>query len=552
LPLALLLAFSGTEGIAGAHSVAAGSTPDGSPAASGSAAGGEYGDLVRARSGPCEGSYRIQDGIPGVGCTHGPDAVPSVLAAPWQQAPPVGGAVTSAVKCIGDGTAGPRIEAIYAHAANRPDLYALALPFISVGLAQATAQVEESAARTGGYRSLRFVTSACEPVVRNVTLSAQGDDTIGATATELYNMGFNHPERDYLVFVDSEVYCGIAYLGGRYARVDKTCWNYAELHELTHNFGAVQPSAPNSSGGGHCTDESDIMCYSDEPYFPLMRQVCDFVFEHLLDCNADDYFSTAPQAGSFLSYHPEFNTADTPFMADVDGEPPVLLPPTPLSYTGPQYTVRAYNADDDLCVYGEGPAIQRRVRFFCVGYKGDRTADVTGALLQVAGSATAATLRLVGNERGNGTAVGFTVYKDGTPILDEKAGLAGYASSGLPLLGIDPITGQSTFYDRAIAVDLTQAQRRRIGGPRSSQCKRAKSKAHGKQQAAQRLTRRLVRMHRSLRRQYARLLAGPASARDARVYRRRLRTYNRKLKELKALRRQSARSKRAERDACRA
>jgi hypothetical protein len=77
----------------------------------------------------------------------------------------------------------------------------------------------------------------------------------------------------------------------------------AMLHEITHNLGAVQDSAPNSSfklsgsqSRAHCTDGRDIMCrgIAKDP-FPCR------VEEY--DCNKDDYFNVNPPPGSYLDTH---------------------------------------------------------------------------------------------------------------------------------------------------------------------------------------------------------------------------------------------------------
>lgn len=75
------------------------------------------------------------------------------------------------------------------------------------------------------------------------------------------------------------------------------------LHEAFHLWGSVQFSAPNATAGGHCTDEKDIMCYSDAPDYPPMRSVCNDAPGSTVDCNADDYFHPAPPKDSYLATH---------------------------------------------------------------------------------------------------------------------------------------------------------------------------------------------------------------------------------------------------------
>ena len=97
-------------------------------------------------------------------------------------------------------------------------------------------------------------------------------------------------DRKYLVWVDAAVgICGLGEVygdtrpgqenrnnrGPSYARVDTPCWQYAELHEIFHNLGAVQRDAPHPSAAWHCTDEADVMCYDDDGSGPtVMTVVC--------------------------------------------------------------------------------------------------------------------------------------------------------------------------------------------------------------------------------------------------------------------------------------
>jgi hypothetical protein len=63
----------------------------------------------------------------------------------------------------------------------------------------------------------------------------------------------------------------------------------AMLHEITHNFGAVQDSAQHSTiwvgrPRGHCTDGLDVMCLNELTPRPCSEEI-------RYDCNKDDYFN---------------------------------------------------------------------------------------------------------------------------------------------------------------------------------------------------------------------------------------------------------------------
>jgi hypothetical protein len=163
------------------------------------------------------------------------------------------------------------------------------------------------------------------PVIANVAVSASGDDTLANTISELQGMGYNRGDRKYALWVDATVYCGIATMQGddtaaatnrnnsgpSYGRTDSWCWGGdTEAHELVHNLGGVQSSAPHADGGGHCTDEYDLVCY--ETGGQTMTYPCPLEHDHVLDCGHDDYFSTAPAVGSYLATH--WNTANSAFL----------------------------------------------------------------------------------------------------------------------------------------------------------------------------------------------------------------------------------------------
>lgn len=316
--------------------------------------------LERKANGACAGQYRIELGERGAACTHGPDPAPGgidvterrtvadITESTQQVTDEIG---TSGVWCTGNGADGSRVQAVYAVASDRPDRFADIAPLIATWAGQMDTVVNHSAAETGGERHIRFATSSdCVLDVVRVVLSPTGDDTLSNTITELRASGLNRSDRKYVIWADATVYCGIAQVGGgdsagltngsnkgpHYARVDSGCWgrsdHLSEVHELMHTLGAVQLSAPHSTGGYHCTDESDLMCYPDASGV-TMTQDCPSAHEWLLDCNNDDYFHTSPSTGSYLDTH--WNVATSVFLVGgtTQGSPPPSPTPTTTTTT---------------------------------------------------------------------------------------------------------------------------------------------------------------------------------------------------------------------------
>ncbi|HUR23389.1 MAG TPA: hypothetical protein VMZ73_05915 [Acidimicrobiales bacterium] len=280
-------------------------------------------------------------GLAGV-CTHGPDAAPpgvdvrrsrstDELVAETATGTTTG--ATGAVPCYGDGVTGNRVQVVYAHAADVPDRYSELLASMRTWAASVDSVFADSAAETGGVRHVRWVTDAgCNLEVAQVALSNTGDDSYGDTVGGLQRAGLSRSDRKYLMLVDANVYCGISGFtsddtagsrnasngGPEYSRVDSGCWgrvNPVEAHEIMHSLGGVQYSAPHSSGGAHCTDEYDRMCYAETINMTLTYP-CASSHERLFDCNHDDYFSTAPAAGSYLANH--WNAADSVYLEKVE------------------------------------------------------------------------------------------------------------------------------------------------------------------------------------------------------------------------------------------
>ena len=247
---------------------------------------------------------------------------------------------TGTIACIGDGVSGDRVQAIYAHASDVSDRFSSVASLIDQYASDADYQIDVSAGQSDQGRRVRYVTdSSCRLSIADVTLSASGDDTFSATRSELAAKGFSRADRKYLIWVDASVgICGLGELydddratadnannsGPMYARVDAPCWDYAEAHELLHTLGAVQGSAPHSTGAGHCVDENDTMCYTDTSG-DAMTNACPSLPSWQVDCGLDDYFNAAPASASYLATH--WDAASSGFL---EGAPP---PPTPPKIT---------------------------------------------------------------------------------------------------------------------------------------------------------------------------------------------------------------------------
>jgi len=206
-------------------------------------------------------------------------------------------------------------------------------PFTQGIATQIDAAFLASAAQTGGVRHVRFVhDSACVAVVLGVPVSTRARSTFAALRRELKAAGFTRPDRKYLVF-GMDAGCGFsdwenddslspsnrANRGPHFSAVGVGCYSarYA-THELVHALGAVNNSAPHSTGGAHCWDDADVMCYKDSSKVTL-RLLCPAqANEDLLDCNHDDYFHTDPPPHSYLATH--WNVANSGFL--IGANPP--------------------------------------------------------------------------------------------------------------------------------------------------------------------------------------------------------------------------------------
>ena len=345
-----------------------------------------YDGLEWAAEGPCAGSFQITGTTY---CTHGPDpAPPGVDIA--VSVPLVADFVSAAsIQCEGDGVSGKRTQVMYVRASDRPDRYNSYLASFRQWAAEADAIYQNSAAETGGVRRIRFVHDAnCNLIIPSVQLSPAGDDAFANLVNELQAAGYNRSDRKYVIFIDSNALCGWATMdlddqpgaanlnnnGPDYAATYAGCWGgRIAAHELMHNLGGVQLSAPHTSGGGHCVDEYDLMCYSDEPNFPPMQTICpDSGHNRIADCNHDDYFSTHPPANSYLATH--WNAANNEFLIGVSAQ-----------FSSPTYSVGEGAGSVTLSVaLSEAPGQTIRVNYEA----GNGTAKIGADYLPTKGTLT--------------------------------------------------------------------------------------------------------------------------------------------------------------------
>jgi hypothetical protein len=264
----------------------------------------------------------------------------------------------------------PVIKVIYAHptdVGNRLQTYG---PVIQAG---ARSVADFAASESGGIQTVRFDVGTFEGAacldIQRVLLPRSTTEylalpplTASMVATDVINrLGIQGSgPRNLMIYADGVALPGVGGVGERYTDdtaggafhnlgglvsivfgrggtdffgssegfgAGQTSRTHLEivLHELSHNLGAIQETAPNTSLAGHCNDEWDLMCYDDEgPGVPFLSPSCDGAnppddpyamgFE-AWDCGKDDYFNPSPAAGSYLATH--WNLTRSVFMCPI-------------------------------------------------------------------------------------------------------------------------------------------------------------------------------------------------------------------------------------------
>jgi putative cell wall-binding protein len=282
-------------------------------------------------------------------CAHGQDEHPSAAS---NRADNVTASSLPSVapQCYDDGKSGARVQVLIVSAPQDPPSATDAEFRLWAGQVEWT--FVTSASRDGGRRNVKWVTErrsddGCQVQIEHVSVNASDLDDFRATVSAVVAQGYNSNDRKYMMFVQASVgICGLgsttnddrptadnaANTGFGYARIDTECWDTGDegfysvaAHELAHNLGAVQPSAPHVTADRHCTDEWDLMCYdaSGEDKVtvfcadnnPATQNEGD-ENNQLLDCGQDDYFDAGRPSG-YLATH--WNVASSIYLATSAG-----------------------------------------------------------------------------------------------------------------------------------------------------------------------------------------------------------------------------------------
>jgi hypothetical protein len=263
-------------------------------------------------------------------CTHGGDVLPATRVRSRAVAN------VAPAPCPGNGRGGKRITVLYGYPSDTTPALKAQKPSIRAAIALADRNLDDATPEVGGQHYRFWCQDDRRVTITAVALAPIGDDgafTFSDVIGSLSDLGDDDPRRVYAVFVDNIACCygaggqGTLYLddrpgtdvnwnnvgGPHYSMVrlglDPTFTALAFQHEVGHNLGAVQDSAPHSSLAGHCYDDLDVMCYADGgAYFDTgtMQTLCTATGVDGIepwDCGQDDYYATEPAPGSYLDTH---------------------------------------------------------------------------------------------------------------------------------------------------------------------------------------------------------------------------------------------------------
>ena len=246
---------------------------------------------------------------------------------------------------------GARVQVVYLRKPSQPALNSERTVYLQDVATASSTIMDYSAAKTGGSIKVRWVReSDCKISVKEIVAAQNANlSTFAGAQKAMEDAGRSSGDRKYMVFLNSNhtswnaaastgacgygtIYRGIMFSDGPaqnninntrtgYGFIwygnNRSCWIAPiALHELVHNLGAIQDTAPNSTGAGHCTDGYDLMCYNDGgPKGNLYRNTaCSSVGNmYVMDCGNNDYFHSNP-AGRNTYLSTRWNVANSRFV----------------------------------------------------------------------------------------------------------------------------------------------------------------------------------------------------------------------------------------------
>lgn len=234
------------------------------------------------------------------------------------------------VSCSGaTANKGARVQVVYLRKPSHPALNAERTQYLQDVATASSTIMDYSAHKTGGSVKVRWVRNPdCTISVKEiVTAQSAKLNTFAGAQKAMEAAGRKSNDRKYMVFLGinheswnpsvggacgyGTNYRGIMYSDGPaqnninntrtgYGFIwygnQRSCWTApVAVHELSHNLGAVQDTAPHSTGAGHCTDGYDVMCYDDTGPNEYTNTACPSLSSmYVLDCGNNDYFHSDP------------------------------------------------------------------------------------------------------------------------------------------------------------------------------------------------------------------------------------------------------------------
>lgn len=281
-------------------------------------------------------------------CTHGGD--------PKQAFPPTARSEPNVYRqtdlCPGDGVSGSRVRVYVARPSDTPALTGEQVNDArnSIGVAERTLRLANKSyyqkvnwycaidkTPTLGVLTLppignrgTYGDRAHDELTRTLTQAEGGslkDDAIYVALVANVDNVYPYCGEGTLMFSDAPAVANAQLHDPQVSYVALGCGGATVLHELGHNIGAVQLSAPDSSGAWHCRSRNgDTMCYNDggDKYSqlgasagcpaPVWKVNGDPFALEQFDCGNDDYYSGLPSTRrtGYLSTH--WDVTDSPFL----------------------------------------------------------------------------------------------------------------------------------------------------------------------------------------------------------------------------------------------